>query len=558
MSTPSPDFLHQLRNGEYDALQTYLSDLQQRFEAGQEGEFALHEAYRAFDVGDTNLGEKFGEWFEAKPGSYPAHVAFAIWIHRRGRDLRGGATANLVSDQGMRGMIHCMQQAEGASRHATTLTQNPVNAWLVVGDVRGAFGCELAQADIENQNYPDWYAEPLALNPHSFALRRMMLNHLRTEWGGSDQQMLTFVRQQQDSGLLSQDDMRKLWAKYHANVAHHEWLFNKDTKKALEHAEMAANLNEAHSDLLFALLTDMKRPPEERAAALERLVSELERHPENGLWYSTSALIEKTDVLSPVAERLGQVLLKMAKNGNGQAASALGLLHHEAPKLNFPDPIPHLVTAREQGDVAAASLLMILAQERRDLTASQKREHVLKAAEIGSDDASWMVYSDFSSYQKQFALEPRARYKYLLRSADAGNNDARFQLAQQLRAGFVEVGDDGVLRPVDTKPLQDSLDYAKHLLERAAAEGHKKAISTLKKAKERDWEAKTAKRLVLSGVANERKAEQAGPKKYPWYWLLFFLLALGKCASNRNHDSQAPNSLVPRPPAAVTATLPHN
>lgn len=60
-------------------------------------------------------------------------------------------------------------------------------------------------------------------------------------------------------------------------------------------------------------------------------------------------------------------------------------------------------------------------------------------------------------------------------AADGGDNDARVQLAEQLRLGTAEVGEDGVLRPMKGTPLPRSIEYARHLLERAAHEGHKGA-----------------------------------------------------------------------------------
>lgn len=532
MNASAPGFLQQLRHGRYQELDGALNDLQRGFAQRDVSEQDLQSAFQAFDVGDTGLGEAFGDWLEACIGSYAAHVALATWLHRRARDLRGGATANLVSDQGRRGMLHHLQQAEGAARHAAGLTGNPLSAWLIVGNVHNAYGCEVSVEEIQAQAYPDWYAEPLKDNPHSLALRRTMLSHLRTEWGGSEEHMLAFVRQQQDSGLLGQADVQRLWGRYHANVAHYEWLFKKAYAKALEHARLAADLNETHAELLFALLTDRNHPAAERSAALERFLGALERHPDHGLWHGQSALMGKTDILGPYAQRLGAVLWRMAEAGDADAATVLGVLRQDAPQLNLPDPRPLLIQARERGDVSAATLLIVLADKDRTLNAAQKREVVLKAADIGSEVAAWEVYARFDAYRKQFGLDDRARYRYLLRAADAGDNDARFALAQQLRGGFVEVGDDGVLRPVDTPPLQGSLDYARHLLERAAAEEHKGAQKALKAAKPAAWDAKTARRITVSGVVTEREASRGGR---PWwhYWLVVSVVigVIRGCAS---------------------------
>lgn len=526
MSAMTPDLLNQLRNAQYDELDAYLNSLQDGFEQQIVGEQELLDAFQSFDVGDVNLGERFSDWLQTKPESYAAHVALATWLHRRGRDLRGGTTANLVSDQGMRGLLHFTGQAEAASRHATTLTANPLAAWMTVEAARSAKGCEVSQADVDAQHYPDWYAEPLRQNPHSLTLRQGMLAHLRTEWGGSEQQMISFVRQQQDAGLLSQTDMQKLWAQYHAYVAHHEWLFKKNVAKAVEHAQLSSNLNEKHAELLYAVLTHENYPIPQRRETLERFIAALERHPENGLWYARTAFGQDAAFLAPYAQRLSLILSKMARTGNADAAWTLGLIKFKTPASSFPDPRPFLTAARERGSVECADMLLALQEKDKSLSTIQKQREIIAAADVGSSIASWVIYKHYDAYQSVVGLDNRARFKYLSQAADAGNNDARFALAQQLRGGFVEMGEDGVLRPVNTPPIQHSLDYAKHLLERAASEGHLQAQQALRRAKANDWDAATAKRLKVRAARTTpawwaRSFGEQQPLRVPWFLLAF-------------------------------------
>ncbi|UBV43428.1 hypothetical protein LAJ19_04225 [Deinococcus taeanensis] len=150
----------------------------------------------------------------------------------------------------------------------------------------------------------------------------------------------------------------------------------------------------------------------------------------------------------------------------------------------------------------------------------QKREAILKAANLLSGDMSWRVYQDFTAYQEQFALDARQRFRYLHRAADGGNNDARYELAQQLRAGRVELGEDSVLRPVDTAPIQASLEYARHLLERAAGTGYRPAAKMLRDTPERDWQAATARRFSLRGTAAALPVKTGTWWEGWWKWML--------------------------------------
>ncbi|MFB9992585.1 hypothetical protein ACFFLM_11465 [Deinococcus oregonensis] len=505
---PANPLIQFLRDGQYDQLQTDISAQQAAFERGDGRASDLQKTFKQFDHPDPTLGQQLGEWMEVHPGSYAAHTALATWMLSRAWAMRGGSTMNLVSDQGRRGMHHFLEQAEACARHALALTSNPLSAWLVVTFVHNTTGCEVALADVEAGKYPDWYTQPLSSNPASLELRRAMLLHLRAEWGGSETQMLTYVRQQQEAGVLSEPDMQKLWAEFHARVAHHAWMFSQEPDKALERARLAADLDDEHTELLFGFVSLHKHPLAERREAMERYLTFAEREVGRrtlGLWYARGAWLGSLDLLAAVAERLGWLLAAMAEAGEHDAAWLLGALALKMPQLRFPDPLPLLLRARVEGDVECADMAVWVAEGREHDQSRTTREHILKAADLGSKAMSWEIYNAFPLFRDQFDLDERARYRYLLQAADAGNNDARFALAQQLRAGKGEVGEDGVLRPVETAPLQYSLEYAKHLLERAAAEGHSAAEKVLRTSKDSAWDAKTAKRIRVGAGRPSRR-----------------------------------------------------
>ncbi|WP_216319555.1 DUF4034 domain-containing protein [Deinococcus aestuarii] len=562
MNLSAPDLLGHLRDARYADLETSLGPLQRQFERGEAGETELKRAFGVFQKPDPALSERFNGWMEAHPGSYVAHAALAEWLLARAWAYRGQQTANLVSDQGWRGLHHHLEQAEGCARHATTLSANPLTAWLVVAYVHNTRGCGLSLEDVQEGRYPDWFQRPLEDNPRSLEVRLAMLYHLRAEWGGSEEHMLAFVRGQQDSGLLGPGDMQRLWAEFHACAAHHAQFFLNDADKAVERARLAADLRELKAAQLFVALTHAKKPPAERRAALERFLTAAEQDPAatlpgNLLW----ALLQSKDWLEALLPRVTALLTRWAEAGDHEAAVALGYLRLLNNPWTLPDPTPLLTRARDEGDRQAAEMLVRLQEGNlgaalRDTPA--KREAMLAAADLGSPEMSWRVYQGFDAFRKQFGLDDRAKYRYLLKAADAGNNDARFALAQQLRAGLVEVGDDGVLRPVDTPPLQESLDYAKHLLERAAAEDHKGAHKALKAAKAGDWDAKTARRVRAPSVEHEREAARGGRPWWQW-WLIGSLIVgvLRACATFASDDSPAvPQGLTsPALGAEAEATL---
>lgn len=516
-----PDLLNLLRSGDIDPLHTHLSDLQAQFEAGTLHERDLLRAFQPFQTSDLTLADGFQKWTETHPGTYAPHVALANWFLGRGWEARGQSTSNRVSDQGWRSLDYFLTQTDGCARHAATLTDNPLAAWNVIGLASNTRGCQLSLHDVQTQQYPDWFTRAVQDNPGTLALRRVMLLHLRTEWGGSEEHMLTFVRQQQDAGQLGQTDMQRLWAEFHSHVSHHAMAFAGDPATGVERARIAAELHPLQAQQLFIALTRAKAAPDERLAALRRYLDACEQERATPGRMFGWALDQAHDWIIPETPRLAALLTRAAQDGDDDSAIMLGELQISHPKWNLPDARPLLQQAREQGHTEAAELLVryhekTLSETLKDTP--QKREDILKAADLLSGDMSWRVYRNFDVYRTQFTLDDRQKFRYLHRAADSGDNDARFELARQLRAGRVEVGEDGVLRPVDTAPLQDSLDYAKHLLERAASTDHKGAARMLRGARDQDWQAATARRLNLTGEQTTTKS--GGFWQDWWKWML--------------------------------------
>ncbi|GGR49303.1 hypothetical protein GCM10008959_08170 [Deinococcus seoulensis] len=515
-----PDLLNLLRSGDIDPLHTHLSDLQAQFEAGKLHERDLLRAFQPFQTSDLTLSDGFQKWTETHPGTYAPHVALANWFLGRGWEARGGHTSNRVSDQGWRSLDHFLTQTDGCARHAATLTDNPLAAWNVIGLASNTRGCQLSLHDVQTQQYPDWFTRGVADNPGSVALRRVMLLHLRTEWGGSEEHMLTFVRQQQDAGQLGQTDMQRLWAEFHSHVAHHAQHFARDPDRAIERASLAADLYPPKAEQLFIALTNAASPGPARLAALRRFLTAAEQDPAvslSGNFYW--ALAKAGSWIQPQLPALHTLIARELHQGDAQGAVSVARLRHRHPTWKLPDPLPALRVARDQGHTEAAEEIVYAAGP--SISDTEVRGDILKAADLLSGDMSWRVYQDFPAYQQQFNLTARQRFKYLHRAADGGNNDARVELAQQLRAGKVELGGDGVLRPVDTPPLQSSLDYARHLLERAVAVDHEPARHLLNDTAEQEWNADQATRLAPS----VQKPAAARSHWWDGWWKVMLVLA---------------------------------
>ncbi|GHF33175.1 hypothetical protein HNQ07_000301 [Deinococcus metalli] len=523
MNDAAPAPLSLLRSGHIGQLHTFLNGRQGQFEAGEIGERDLLSAFQPFDSSDLTLAEGFRSWLSEHPDAYAPHVAMAAWFLGRGWEARGHMTSNLVSDQGWRALQHFLAQADAFAHRATTLTANPLVAATILGRVSGTRGCDLTLDDVQRQAYPEWFTRGVHDNPGSYTLRRLMLLNLRAEWGGSEEHMLTFVRQQQEARLLSDMDVQRLWAEFHSHVSHHALHFANDPVLGVERARLAADLHPAQSEQLFIALSHARAVTAERLEALRRFLTAAEQDDTitphgNFAW----ALHNSGDWALPETPRIGALLTRAAGAGDPDAAVMLGRLQLTHPNWRLPDALPLLKAARDQGHTEAAETIVYLrglVTHPTESDAAQKRDDILQAANLMSGEMSWEVYRQYDDYERQFALEPRQKYRYLHRAADAGDNDARLELAQQLRAGNVELGEDDVLRPVDTAPLQGSLDYAKHLLERAAGSGHAASGKVLKKTSDRDWQAATARRPALRPMSHVPAPARSGFRLSWWHWL---------------------------------------
>jgi Domain of unknown function (DUF4034) len=517
--------LVQLRSKNFAALDEQLGEMQARFEQGELDERDLLAAFQPFEATDAALGEQFGGWMEALPGSYPAHVALASWMLARAWSFRGGATYDRVSDRGRRGMAHFLEQAEACARHATTLSANPLAAWVVVAGVTRTQGNQLALEQIERGEWPDWYAQPLETNPGSLTLRRNMLLYLRTEWGGSDAMMLAYLRSQE--GQLSNQAKQRLWAQYHSQVSHHALHFAKDDALALERAQMAADLYPAESIQLLVVLMalpQIKVGSQVRQAAFERVMTYLETSPDATVSGNAPfALLSFLEGKSGMdLTRAASTLSKLAEQGDEDALALLGRLaaRHKKRLAEHLEVAPMLRQAAERGDAEAAAILADFHHaDPADYGAYDAA--LLLGANLAEPGCAWQTYQGWSRFEGTQGLTDRDKLRFLLLAADNGNNGARVELSGLLRAGQAELGEDGVLRPIAGKPIQASLDYAKHLLERASHEGEDAAAKALKRANEGDWQEATARIQKMSGAAR-LAAVPTPPGRIPWgvIWLL--------------------------------------
>ncbi|GGR27524.1 hypothetical protein [Deinococcus ruber] len=330
MSAPTiqsaePSLLHLLNTEQFVPLNTALSDLQHRFEQGDLREDALLNAFKAFSLGGIGFGPHLEALTQEHPGSYVAQVALATWLTARGYAERGGHTSDRVSDRGRRGMLHYLTGAREVAEAATALTANPLAALMILGDTQLAFGNPITPENLAQGHLPEWYERGIALNPESLTLRLRLLSLLRTEWGGSDEMAMAYLRSQEP--LLSNSARSRLWARYHAQVAHYARAFERNLKRGAENAAMAAQLHPA--EIAEPLIGAYQQGDTQAATEeLGKVLDVYEAHPDYAL--PTNAAFALGDTLGKLPSqdpRLERGLRLLLARSGAEASDAADCAH---------------------------------------------------------------------------------------------------------------------------------------------------------------------------------------------------------------------------------------
>lgn len=514
-----------LREHQFVELDRVLNLAQQRFENGLGGEEELHGLLHSFEQADDRLGEHFSAWFDATPVQYGKLLALGWWLFQMGWQSRGGSTSNHVSDRGWRDLGNALEQAGSYCEAAIKLSSRPLHAYLLQAAIAHTIGNSLSEEDLRSERYPQWYAAGVKVYPESWLLRHNLLMSLRTEWGGSEEMMLTFVRQQEQQGF---PDSQKLWAAYHAAVAHYQAHFVHNASQALERAKLAAQLNpRKYRPLLFEMMDAAKAPQREQEQVIQEIVRDLSADQNLGTNFYL-AFTHARDWFAPYVTSIGNHMLARAEQGDDESLMMLGYYRLYRSSFAWPDPLPLLIEARERGHAKAAAFIVHLKRKALEDSGGTNptakaalREEIVKAADLGDADMSWEIVSEFAEFQQQFGWPHDERLKYSLTAADAGNDLARVMLANLLVKNTVSLGEDGQLHLVfgETIPLptQRSLDYGRHLLERAVHSGNELAKETWDAIPEWRWDAEAIKRKVEIQENREKygRSSQVATKPTP-------------------------------------------
>jgi hypothetical protein len=182
-----------LKQGQYAALDTKLTHLQQDFEAGRITDISLMHMFRAFCGTSAAVEPRYVAWIAASPRSYTARLAHGIYLRNLAYEARGDRFISQTSSKQIENMEAYARLAMVDLRSSLPLTAKPLlsyHAMMGLTMIMGDDAASKAVVDAANR-----------IDPKNFVVRMKYLLTLTPRWGGSVEQMVDFRKTAQRAGL---------------------------------------------------------------------------------------------------------------------------------------------------------------------------------------------------------------------------------------------------------------------------------------------------------------------------------------------------------------------
>jgi tetratricopeptide (TPR) repeat protein len=178
-----------LAQARYDELEAAL----EQFRAAalwdfENGENRLSQAFRAFNVSETDVSAQIDEWIETRPKSYQAHLARAYCDLTMALDARGEKFARETSEEQFRVMRRYLDKAEEEARASIELQPRNVAAYRVL----------VVIARYSGRRFGQLTDEALRAFPASMVLRVNTMDSLQPKWHGNVELMEQFAQKSQE------------------------------------------------------------------------------------------------------------------------------------------------------------------------------------------------------------------------------------------------------------------------------------------------------------------------------------------------------------------------
>lgn len=191
-------FIYLLKNGGYEHLNKKLEDLQKEYEADYLSEENLYDAFDAFYYADPSFQNMLNAWIREYPNFWAPYVARARYYCACAWQL-----------QSRKWIIERRGRLYNDIENFYALAESDIKKALEKNsklDICYAMQIEIGVVKGEEMLVKDAFYKALKNNPYSYRVRLQYLHSLSPKWGGSYQQMQSFI----DSSLKLLDKNSKL------------------------------------------------------------------------------------------------------------------------------------------------------------------------------------------------------------------------------------------------------------------------------------------------------------------------------------------------------------
>ncbi len=178
---------------EFQQLNLLLAQYQDDYLDNSALEYRLVDAYRSFQLSDSEYEQLFDDWMLETPDAYQPYLAAAQYYYRRGWSVRGGGFINKVAKADRKVFKARLRQSTELIRKSLAIDSNVMPAYLLLIDIEKSTG--------ENRKTTPTASTAFKLYPDSIELRIAELKKYEPRWGGSLRKMQLFVFEAKRSQL---------------------------------------------------------------------------------------------------------------------------------------------------------------------------------------------------------------------------------------------------------------------------------------------------------------------------------------------------------------------
>ena len=174
-----------LEQKKFKSLNTLFEKLEKNSKKDISKEQALFIAYDAFSINSKSYLPLLDSWVKATPDSYIPYLARATYNYHLGWFARGGKWASETKEEQFEKMKIYLDKATEDIALSLDINSESVVIYTLLT------GISLTQGSIENVDR--FMLKALKISPASLYVRVAYLNAISPKWGGSLEEMLTYV-----------------------------------------------------------------------------------------------------------------------------------------------------------------------------------------------------------------------------------------------------------------------------------------------------------------------------------------------------------------------------